>query len=202
MDLILKCKGIEIEEYFIPPFTLYAGEVVRFWIQIVPKNANKSGYEISQILRKILTSKKEQEGLEINHHIPFAESILEKNILSTIFPLTVKKYLQKKRKLNLTQIQDILQELNLNSKDKIGYLDFTTRKSLSISSLFKKCDCISFDYYGLDPLGTDKIDNLIMKAIKAGKSAIGFDNLYFFEEERSNTLMKDIKVRPKGKQNN
>ena len=195
MDLILKCEGIEIEEYFVPPFTLYSGEVVRFWIQIIPNNTNKSGYEISQILREIFSSRKEQEGLKINHQIPFAESILETGILSTIFPLTVRQYLQKRRKLNLTQIQDILQELKLNSKDKIGYLDFTTRKSLSISSLFKKCDRISFDYYGLDPLGTEKIDNLIMKTIRTGKSAIGFDNLYYFEEERSNALMKDIKVR-------
>jgi hypothetical protein len=195
MKPLIENKGFKWKGFEIPAFTLNEGEMIRFWIQIIPTSDNISGYELARELKDILIKRKPITGLTINTSVSFAGDIDENKMKNLIYPLRVAEYLKKKRKLNREISDLVMQKLQLKGQEKIIEIELMKRKQLSIASLYELENCIAFDYYGLDPTGEEKVTELVRDKVYEGKSAIGFDNLYYLTEKEPYDFIKRIIVK-------
>lgn len=195
MNSLIENKGFNWKGYEIPAFTLNSGEMIRFWIQIIPATSNFGGYELAKELQAILIKKRTISGLKINTFVSFADDIYENRFKSLVSPLKVEEFLKKKRKLSTEVSESIMQMLHLSGKERIQEIGYTKRRQLSITSLYELETCVAFDYYGLDPTGEEKITELIRNKIEKGNSAIGFDNLYYMTETEPYDFIKRVIVK-------
>ena len=88
----------------------------------------------------------------------------------------------------------IAEEIGINLNEKFEYLSFKNKKALIIKASFEKNDSILLDYYGVDAMGINFLENLINTEIEKGKSAIPFDNLQFANEKEPYENIKPIKI--------
>jgi hypothetical protein len=186
MKSIINCRGIELDNFVIPPFTFNHGEMLRLWIQILPRD----GYELCKKLIYIFNKSILQKGIDVNEKVEFVDVIKENKLQKWISPLTVENYLRKNIGLKNIEIEETLKEFGIEPKQWIKKIDHYTQKALTISALFKKTNCLSFDYYGLGALPEIEITDLIIKEINSGKSAISFDNLFYLTENELSDKIK------------
>lgn len=176
----VKSGGFNLKGYNIPLFELKSGQLLRMWIQIIPPVNGKNGYNLIPYLEKLFLKKRKTEGLWVHKAIPFARFIPKRRFQNHF--LTVDKFLKKQR-IPVDQHQQIKEFLDLAGNLKIRFLGATPGRILSMLAAWEKSDCIAFDYYGLGPADVEKINQLVYEKLQEGKSAIGFDNLYYLEEK-------------------
>ncbi|MEM9932737.1 MAG: hypothetical protein AAF824_03960 [Bacteroidota bacterium] len=190
--LFAKSEGFNLYGYHVPAFELDHNRLLKIWIQIVPPDPELSGYNFSKYLAKLLQKKRIVNGLYVDKSIPFAGNISENKILEKFYPLTVDRFLHRRKNINEESSSKIKSVLGVEGKDRINRMNFTSRKALSILSAFEDSTCISFDYYGLDHYGVQKINSIVERELQNGKSAIGFDNLYYLERIEPSKLVNQI----------
>ena len=197
MKSLAKCEGIEYCGYFIPPFDWQEGELLRLYVQIIPVVDGYCGYAFSQTLIKLFEKKLDLPGLWVKQAVPFANYIQQNKLSWIVNPLTVDRFLLKRNKIDAEWVNEIKSLLDLNGNEKIGMLGATVNKMLSICAMCTNDNQISFEYYGLDWMGTQKLNVLLEQLIKSGKSLIGLDNYYYYEKEESFEQIKPVIVKRK-----
>ena len=180
---IIKCTGFSLSDFWIPPFELYEGEMARLWIARTSADTPILGYDLHLDLSRLFAKKTFTEGLEVEYPAPFAATIEQWGFMQKMFPLTVDRFLMKRQKLSLKEAKDIKRQLALTGEEEIRRMEFNTRKKLTISALFMRNECITFDYYGLSPSGLEDLEVFVHEYLKNGSSVITFDNLHFLTDE-------------------
>lgn len=182
---IFHSKSFEINGIQIPEFELKSGSLIRIYIPNF-NNDEPLGFDLTIELIKRFQNQKIDLPWAKNH---------QQNYLSAFFnPLTVKKYLMNKMKINKVNSEKIIHELKLAPNEKYEHLSFNNKKALIIKACFEKNESIILDYYGVSAMGIAVLEKIVNTEINKGKSAIAFDNLQFAHENEPFENIKPIEI--------
>jgi hypothetical protein len=90
--MLIDCKGIRTDKYYIPPFTLNKGEFVVLYLY-----GGAHFYDLSMWLKDIFTGKIRHEHVIIKTPLSFVEYFKEPALRRIFYPITVKEFLKKIR---------------------------------------------------------------------------------------------------------
>ncbi len=175
-------KEFEINGISIPEIELKSGNLIRLYIPSV----RIIGFDLTIELIKYFQKN--------NNNLPWAKNYSQNSFMERLFPLTVKTYLIKKKKIEKESAIRIADEIGIKLDDKFERIGFINRKSLIIKALFEKHNSILIDYYGVDAIGIKKLEQIVNTEIVKGKSGIAFDLLEYIEEKEPFENIKRIKI--------
>ncbi|MCG8391017.1 MAG: hypothetical protein MJA30_36040 [Cytophagales bacterium] len=155
----------------IPGFTLSAGSLIRIYIP----NFDRANRTLGMGLAFELIAHFQNKWPRLK----WAKNYSQPRLPALIWPITVARYLRHIMQLDVQSAGGIAKKLQVSLKDKFESLDFKTRKALTILAAYQNHDTILFDYYGIDALSIEFLENLVNDEIETGKSAIAFDNLQY-----------------------
>ncbi len=170
-NTIFHNEEFEINRISIPEFKLKNGNLIRIYVPNFDRKYLPLGFDLTIELIKRFQNQKPD--------FPWAKNYQQGTLMELLSPLTVNKYLINKMRIDKLIAQRIVEEIGINSKDKLGNLSFTNKKALIIKALFNKNNSIILDYYGVGANGIGFLESLVNSEIKNGKSAIAFDRLEF-----------------------
>lgn len=169
--MILENKGLVINNYFLPPFTLNEGEIV-----VVNLFGGSHFQPIKTYLTAIFTGQVSNEKIHLYTPIKAVEAIVESKWRSFFYPLTVGEYLRKFANSNsqyVTQIYTVHKWIK--SQTKLNRLPGNPKKQLSLFATLSLSKHIVFDLAGLDPIGAGETYELVKASVRKGGSAILLD---------------------------
>jgi len=175
-------KEFELNGISVPEFELKSGKLIRLYIPSV----RIIGFDLTIKLIKRFQKK--------STNLPWAKNYSQNSILEKLFPLTVEKYLIKKKKIDKQSAIRIAGEIGVKLNDKFEEVGFINRKALIIKALFEKNNSILIDYYGVDAIGIKKIERIVNTEIEKGKTGIAFDLLEYVEEKEPFENIERIKI--------
>lgn len=186
INSIFRSKRIEINGIHIPEFELKSGVLIRIYIPNFNIENLPLGFDLTEELLKRFQNQKSDFIRAKNY---------EQNTVIEFFnPLTVKKYLINKMRIDHPVAKKIVEEIGINLYDKFSHLSFNNRKALIIKACFEKNESIILDYYGVDVMGIKFLEKIVNTEINKGKSAIAFDNLQFAHEKEPYENTKPIRI--------
>jgi hypothetical protein len=168
--MIVESKGIQIGEYFIPPFELRDGELI-----VICLYGGAHFDALKTELVDILTGKKRNANVNIFRPMTFVEHFKESRLRRLFYPVTVGEYLNRNANSNsnfATKIYDIDW---ISKGTKVNTLAGNPRRQLSLYSTLSKTTDIVFDLVGQDPQGALEIYQLVKDTVRNGGSAIFID---------------------------
>ncbi|RLJ34070.1 hypothetical protein CLU97_3563 [Chryseobacterium sp. 7] len=168
--MIIENKGIKTETFYIPPFTLNAGEIV-----VLHLYNGYHFYETEMFLKDIFCGKTDHENVIIHKSMTFAEPFRESNFRDIFFPVTVGEYLRKNANLLSPYATKIYETEWINKKIKVNTLAGTPRRLLTLYTTLSKTNNIVFDLVGQDPMGAKETYKIVKEVVEKGGSAILLD---------------------------
>ncbi|MFD2938808.1 hypothetical protein [Flavobacterium notoginsengisoli] len=175
MKVILKNKGIKTDLFFIPPFTLYEGEIIVLYL-----HNTKYTYENEMYLKNIFCGTVKHDNVVLDRKMTFVDYFRESNFRDTFFPSTINKFIKKDADLANPFLVKLFEDKYVTGKTKMHNLGGTQRKLLNLYKTLLKTKDIVFDLGGIDPQGCVLTFKLVQEAVRDNGSAIiltGFDNL-------------------------
>ncbi|MBF8149385.1 hypothetical protein ITJ86_05720 [Winogradskyella sp. F6397] len=179
-------EEFEINGISVPEFELKSGNLIRIYIPNFNLENLPLGFDLTIELIKRFQNQKTD--------FPWAKNYRQNTVTEFLNPLTVNKYLINKMQIDKLTARRIAEEIGISLNEKFEYLSFKNKKALIIKACFEKNDSILLDYYGVDAMGIEFLENLINTEIEKGKSAIAFDNLQFANEKEPYENIKPIKI--------
>ena len=184
--MLLRNKSFKINEYVVPEFTLKEGEMIRFWVEIIPEIENDTdGY---------WGTKKMQNTIQYlnrkNLRIEYCSNKVKRNFFDFLNPISTGEYLKSKFELRNKEVEEILSQFDIRPKYKVRNLGTSHQKIFSIICGFQKSKIVSFDYFGLSPNTEEQLTTFVKTEIDKGKAAISFDSFHYKSEiERSENII-------------
>lgn len=177
MKVVLENKGIKTDTYYIPPFTLYEGEIVVLYLY-----NGKHLYDAEIFLRDIFCGKTKHESVILYRKMTFVEYFKRSYFRDTFFPLTVKRYLKRNANLKSPLSQKIFEDKWkwITPETRLKKIPGTPKKLLTLYATLSKSNNIVFDLGALDDEGYEYSFKIVEGIVKDGGSAIllhCFDNM-------------------------
>lgn len=179
-------KQFEVHGISVPAFELRSGSLIRIYVPNFSAKNLPLGFDVTIELIKRFQN---QEP-----HFPWAKNYRQNIVMEFLNPLTVKKYLVNKMRIDKAIAQRIAKEVGIALDEKFEHLSFTNKKALIIKTYFEKNDSILLDYYGIDAAGIKFLEKIVNTEIEKGKSAIAFDNLQFANTKEPYENIKPVKI--------
>ncbi|MDX5442585.1 MAG: hypothetical protein LPJ89_02245 [Hymenobacteraceae bacterium] len=198
--MLIQNQGFYLNGFELPTFSLSQGEMVRFWVEVVPQSETVTdGYWVPGKLIENIQVARLSKGIK-----RICPARVKRSFFDFIQPVTLQDYLRNKFKLSATAIEEKLSFFSLEPKWKVKDLGYAHQKIFAIICEFQKESIVSFDYYGLAPDTEKQLTNYVKAELEKGKSAISFDNLYYKPDNPDSEKITnlDIRQRRKTKENN
>ncbi|MFB9079631.1 hypothetical protein ACFFLS_07065 [Flavobacterium procerum] len=168
--LLIKCKGIRTNAYFIPPFELREGELVFLYLHNGPHYQN-----IKTELLDIFTGKIKNENVIISKSLTYVDYFRESKFRNLFFPLRVGNYLKKKANLESKFIEKIYEFPWINKETKIEDLYWNSKRLLSLYATFSTTKYIIFELAGQGGADASEMVDIIKNEIRKEGAAILLD---------------------------
>lgn len=165
--MIVQTKGFQIDGFQIPPFDLKEGEMI-----VLCLGNSIEASRLKEKLFLLFSGKQKHPKLILNEKLDMVEKIFLKGIKESLLPTTVKKYVQKKSLTPHKTLEKLSQHERISLNAKINHLPATARKLISLSITFSKSKKFIFDLGGLDPMGSKKVFDEVLKEIDNERSAV------------------------------
>jgi len=175
LDIVIECKGISTDIFYLPAFTLYKGETIGIYI------GNNDSYSAQQLITSIIIGKIKDLNLILHQNFTFVDYVREPEWRGIFHPVTVGEYLKKNADPNTHYAQRIYEYEWINKKTKISRLPGNPRKLLSLYSALSKKRNIITDFAGQDQQGILYTFNIIKEETSTGITAVLFDIFKNFE---------------------
>ena len=190
-DVLLNSKRFKINEFRIPEFTLRKGEMIRFWVEIIPRlEADSDGYWGAKKMQETIKSFN-QKGKEIR----ICPLRVKRKLFEYMVPITAGDYLKKRYNfLTEEEIESVLMQFKIKPEFKIKALGTAHQKVFSIICEFQNNKIVSFDYYGLSPATEEQLTTFVKSELSKGKSAISFDNLHYKSENADSDRIVNLNI--------
>ncbi len=183
---IFQNKKFELNGISVPEFELQSGKLIRIYVPNFNINSLPLGFDFTiELIKHFQTQKTD---------FPWAKNFRKNTVSEFLNPLTVKKYLINKMRIDKLTAKKIADEIGIELTHRFEHLNFTNKKGLIIKSLFEKNDNIMLDYYGVDAIGIGFLESLVNSEIEKGKSAIAFDRLEFKADKEPYGNIEPIKI--------
>ncbi|GAB4043841.1 hypothetical protein [Spirosoma jeollabukense] len=169
--MLLESKGIKINRFYVPPFTLSEGELV---VLFLPSGDHY--FDLLKNLASIFSGQIKHNNVVLHQPLSFVKHYEESALRRLFYPVTVGEYIKKNAK-PINTIANRIYELDyITPKTKIISLAGTPRKLLSLYSTLSFTDNITFDLLGIDPTGATKVYEVVKNTVRKNGAAILLDN--------------------------
>jgi len=170
--MVIKCHGIPLNRFYLPPFEVNKGELVGI-------NLYSGGhfYNLEKILVDYFSGRKKCSEIVVNENFTFVERFRESTFKRLFYPDTVQRYLKSKGRKEsewLSKIYEIDQ--HVQPITRVNELAGNPQKWLSLFATMSKSNFIMFDLTGQDPLGAEQTLDLVNEFLSLGGTAILFEN--------------------------
>ncbi|SHH18410.1 hypothetical protein [Flavobacterium defluvii] len=175
MKIVLENKGIKTDTYYIPPFTLYEGEIIVLYLY-----NGTHFYDTEMYLKDIFCGKRKHENVIIHKKMTFVDHFKKSNLKDVFFTPRISRYLKKDSDFANPFLAKVFENKYFTKKTPMNKVPGTPRKLLALYAVLYKTKDIIFDVAGLDCQGTELTFKLVDEEAKNGGSAIlltAFDNL-------------------------
>ncbi|WP_370003238.1 hypothetical protein, partial [Winogradskyella sp.] len=189
---LINVPSFKINEYLVPEFSIEKGKMLRFWVEIIPKNnSDTDGYLVQKLIQKQIvnnfTKHKELKMFSCPDKIKVG-------FFDFLNPMSVDDYLKNKIDLDETKVAQILSFFTIKPHYIIRKMGYKDQKIFSIISSIESNDVVLLDFYGFSPQNEKALTNYLLAKLKEGKALITFDNLYFKEKGSKNIFIEDINI--------
>ncbi|MFD1601307.1 hypothetical protein ACFSJW_23185 [Flavobacterium artemisiae] len=183
--LLIECKGIETDYFYIPPFNVREGDFV-----VIRLDNHAVSTYVEEKLIAIFTGKEKHENVTIYKPYTFVKHFRESRFKDRFFPATVGEYLSKNANPK-SEFASKIYEINwINKKTHINRLEGNNRKLISLYSVLSKTNNIIFDLAAQDWEGMEHAAKIVKDEIEDNGSAILFD----WTDDLKNFSTKYIKI--------
>ena len=169
---ILSNKGLNINDFYLPPFDLNQRELLGIMIG----NDNHSEF-LYNYLKNYFS--KDENYSNSKYKLNFSKHFIEKNWLGfeKLFPTKIGQFLKR----NANQRPDLTNEIYkidyIKPSTRIDYLPGNPRRLMTLINTISKSKYIIFDTFGQDDSGVKETLHFVKKnVIDKGGSAIWIDN--------------------------
>ena len=169
--MLIECKGIRTDKFYIPPFELNQGEII-----VLGLFGGQHFYETEMYLNDILTGKTVNESVTVNKPLTFVEHFIEPSLRRMFYPVSVGEYLKKYANQESHFAKKIYEWYGITNKTKVNTLAGNPRSRLSLYATLTRTNNILFDLVGQDPLGAEESYAIVKENVKNGGAAILLDN--------------------------
>lgn len=189
-QVFLECLGLELKGFYIPPFKLEKGFVVRLWVD----NSISDFHSFIKTFSCVLCRKTTDSKIILADSFYEVKKIKENYLQKTFFPKTVKEYLNKKGiEINKEQLT-VLQSFDIEINVKLKNLMFRQLRLLEIFTTFEQHNNVILKYFTLGPVEEKQLTNYIEKQILIGKTVVAFDMLSYISDIYSHDNFINIKI--------
>ncbi|KAB1230181.1 hypothetical protein [Chryseobacterium viscerum] len=175
IQMLIENKGIKTDLFYVPPFTLNAGEII-----IINLFNGAHFYETEMFLKDIFCGKTHHESAIIHKKMTFAEHFRESKFRDIFYPVTVGEYLKKNANPASPYASKIYETEWINKKIKANTLTGIPRRLLSLYTTLSNTNNIIFDLVGLGPDAAQETYKIVKEGVKKGGAAIlldGYDDM-------------------------
>jgi hypothetical protein len=169
-ELILESKGIQTDQYFIPPFELREGEFLLIYLDNHPVS-----YEVKSSLIDIFGGKVKHKDVIIYKPLTYSKHFRESEFRRRFFPITVGEYLERNANEKSEFAKKIYEIEWIHKKTKVNRLPGNPRRLITIYSVLSKTKNIILDVVAQDPQGIEETGQVVKREVEKGGSAILFD---------------------------
>jgi hypothetical protein len=173
--MLIENKGIKTDLFYLPPFTLNAGEIL-----IINLFNGAHFYKTEMLLKDVLAGNTKNENIIIHQKLTFAEHFTESAFRRIVYPVTVQEYLKKHASPDSPYAAKIFDIDGIHNKTKVNSLTGTPKRLLSLYATLSTTNTIIFDLAGQDPAGAQETYKIVKEEVKKGGAAIlldGYDDL-------------------------
>lgn len=173
--MIIENKGIKTDLFYVPPFTLNAGEII-----IINLSNGAHFYETEMFLKDLFCGKTYHENIIIHKKMTFVEHFKESKFKDIFYPMTVGKYLKKNANHASLYTEKIYETEWINKKIKVNTLTGSPGRLLSLYTTLSNTNNIIFDLVGLGLDEAQETYKIVQEVVKKGGSAIlldGYDDM-------------------------
>lgn len=167
--MFIQSKGIQIDNFYIPPFQILQGEVV-----VISLCSGGHFFDIENKLINIFNGNNSNKNVIVKkafHFIDNRHAFHQNRIMEWFNILRVEKYLKKFPNID-TELLDKIYALDyVSPKRPIIRLPYESRKLLALYANFSKNIPIIFDSAGDTPFLTEKIYEIVKERIQKTNSA-------------------------------
>lgn len=174
--MIINCKGIQTDTFYLPPFELNESEIV-----ILQLFNGVHFHETRMFLKDVFCGNTPHDNVSIYKKPTFVEHFFEPRLRYYFYPVTVGEYLRKNANPNSQYATKIYENKWINPKTKVNRLPGSPRGLLRTYATLSRTNHIVFDLLGQDPHGAQITYETVKQVVKEGGSAILLD---FYEEMR------------------
>jgi len=175
---VVQSKGIKIDNFYIPPFTLDKGDII---VIQLPNGLYFHGLLFRLV--DILTGKERNDNIELRTDLKFVNHLIETGWRRFFQPLTVDRYIEKTGNPTSKLTERIYETKYIKPKTRISRLAGNPRKILSLLTTLSWTDKIIFDLSGVDPIGGQEAFSLVKRQIGKSGAAILFDCYDDFKDD-------------------
>ena len=183
------CK-IEKEGFKFPNFRLNKGELIRFWVQVVPINEKDKFNWGLKTINEII----EEYNRELDVEIKFCNNKVKLSLLDFIKPVSVSRYLNEKFGHREKEILAYLSHFGIEPNYTIRRMGFAHQKIFAIINTIENNDLVSFDLYGFAPLTAIELINYTKRKLDSNKSFLIFDNFFLKGDHTAHSKIRDIDI--------
>ena len=185
--MLIECRGVYKDRYYVPPFTLDKGEVVILFLF-----GGAHFYDLSMFLVDIFTGQTKIESVTVNQPLKFVEHFKEPTFRRLFFPVTIGQYLKKNSGRDKETAEKVFNLGYLDKKTHVNSLNGDRRKILSLYTTLSNSRNIVFDLVGIDPLGAQRTYNIVKEYAKNGGSAILLNNFPDFKDDCTKYIKLEV----------
>ena len=193
--MIIKTEEVIFNDFIIPRYRLNSGMMIRFWVEIIPRDKNdKDGYFQIKKYQKLLTGKKKEIGIIGGAKLEISNYKIKTSWFEFLKKESIYQYLKASFDLSDREINEKLQYFDLKPEYRLNKLGNSQQKIFSIICGFQKYQNLTYDYFGLSPNLEEQLTKFVKEELKQGKSAISFDNLHFRQNIANNKRIVNLSI--------
>jgi hypothetical protein len=187
--LILKCEGMCIDKFTIPPFDLYEGELITLFLY---GGAHFQGLKTALV--DIFTGKTKNSACSVIEALTYVggSPFKENSFKQLFFPATIDSYIKSKNIENNSIAKRIYNLNGITPKRKVCTLGCTERKLLYLYTTLSDTNKIVFDFLGQDLRGSIETFNIVEEFVLKGGAVILLD--CFENEDIQKRSTKYLKI--------
>jgi hypothetical protein len=188
---MLQSSGFTVDKFYIPPFTVHAGEIV---IIELPNGA--PFIEVMSKVVNLLTGKEEDPNVTVTTDFRFVNHIIETGWIRFFRPMTVGRYVKLYGNPLNKSADKVYSLCDLKPNTEIRRMPGNHRKLLSMLTTLSWTNRIIFDLIGVDPTGGELAYGLAKETAANGGAVVLLDNYGDFKNDCTRYLKYQVIGKP------
>lgn len=175
---MVQSKGLTIDNFYIPPFTVDRGDIV-----IIELPNGPHFIEVLFKMVDVLTRRQDVPEVSVDADFKFVDHITETGWTRFFRPMTVGRFIKQHGNPANKIVDKVYDLCDVKPSTEIRRMPGNHRKILSMLNTLSWTNNLIFDLVGVDPTGGEKAYDLARENTRNGGTVILLDNYDDFKND-------------------